>query len=262
VYQREIQGNGGIRLVSIALARPLGEHLLVGGEFRSFFGAAVETWTRRFEDGEWTDIRDEFTRAHRGHTWGGGVTVRYGDELSASVTYVMKATLDVTTTVETYLGSGIIPASQSEQKGECSLPAEIGFGVAWRPMSSLLLALDGKRMFGEDLSEGDRDGSQVSVGVEYTRSSRSDAPYLHRVPLRMGAKWSALPYELGVPRSGIDERFLSVGAGLPLRGGRSVVDVALEIGQRGDLDRHGVRETIFRQVISFSGWERWFERRK
>lgn len=254
-YHQRIEGIGGLRLVSIALGRPIGEHLLIGGEFRSFFGAIVETWTRDFEEPALLDTRDVFTRAHRGHTWGGGVTIRFTEGLSASATYVLKTTLNVETMLESVSGG---TWSEQEDRG---LPTEMGFGIAWRPMASLLIALDGTRTFWDGRSGADRDGLQLSIGAEYMRSRKPEASYLYHIPLRIGIKWRALPYEIGVPRSGINERFLSVGIGFPLRGGRGIVDVALEIGQRGHLEQHGLRETVVRQAISFSGWERWFERR-
>jgi hypothetical protein len=59
----------------------------------------------------------------------------------------------------------------------------------------------------------------------------------------------------------VHEAFLSFGFGLPFPITVGQVDLAFEIGRRGDVSRFMYEDTIFRLSGSLVGSERWFERR-
>jgi len=100
---------------------------------------------------------------------------------------------------------------------------------------------------------------RFSLGLERKRSSEEGASFWGRLPLRVGGyilQWPDL-----LPRAGasdvsggtaaVDERALTLGAGLVTKDNGGGLDVSLELGSRGNKSDLGVNERFVRLGISF-----------
>jgi hypothetical protein len=100
---------------------------------------------------------------------------------------------------------------------------------------------------------------RFSVGLERKRGTEEGMSFRGRLPLRIGGyilQWSDL-----LPRAGasdvsggtaaVDERAVTLGAGLVTKDNGGGLDVSLELGSRGDRGDLGVSERFARLGISF-----------
>ncbi len=60
----------------------------------------------------------------------------------------------------------------------------------------------------------------------------------------------------------INEFGLTFGAGFPLKGQQSMINLGVEIGQRGTINYGLIKENYIRISLGFSFYERWFLRSK
>jgi hypothetical protein len=98
---------------------------------------------------------------------------------------------------------------------------------------------------------------RLGAGIERTPSPRRLASYGDRVNYRAGVFFGQLNY-LSNDKP-VNEYGFSLGFGLPIRSGRSRIDIALLAGQRGDIALNGLSEKFFRMSISISANELWFQ---
>ncbi|HPF35536.1 MAG TPA: hypothetical protein P5571_01935 [Candidatus Krumholzibacteria bacterium] len=99
------------------------------------------------------------------------------------------------------------------------------------------------------------DAWRFGVGVERAGSDRRRGGWSN-LPLRLGASVQVLPYTMQGEE--IRRTTLSVGTGVPLRGGNGHLDVALARLWTGDAAKHGVEDAGWRLTVSLAGLERWW----
>ncbi|MCK5526184.1 MAG: hypothetical protein KAJ05_03495 [Candidatus Latescibacteria bacterium] len=258
VYDRHIQGSGGLRSISLEAGKRFGDRLLWGLSAHRIFGTIRETYLRDFGDASLEDTRDVWGRSHAGWQFTTGVVYEISKHWSIAGAYAAQATIDRTTTLETNFG-----AIQEQRTDEIELPASLAFGIAGTGAPKLLVHADVKIAFFEDLSghENARNTLDLSMGMESLPARDLTAPYYRRIPLRLGFRWRQLPNQTGPNEKGVDEVLMGCGFGLPLAEQRGMLDVSFEVGKRGILSENGAEEVFYRQTFSFSGWEKWFERK-
>jgi hypothetical protein len=97
---------------------------------------------------------------------------------------------------------------------------------------------------------------RLGAGIERTPSRRRLASYTDRMNYRAGMFYGQLNFLANGQL--VNEYGLSLGLGLPIRSGSSRIDLALQIGQRGDITVNGLSEKFFKLNMSFSANELWF----
>jgi len=100
---------------------------------------------------------------------------------------------------------------------------------------------------------------RFSVGFERKRGEPGESSLLHRIPIRVGAYYLQWPDLL--PRAGavdvsggtvaVNERAVTLGAGLVTKDQGGGLDLSLELGTRGDTSDLGISEKFARLGISF-----------
>jgi hypothetical protein len=258
VHEWHIQGSGGLRSISLEAGKRFGDRVLWGLSAHRIFGTIRETYLRDFRDASLEDTRDVWGRSHEGWQFGTGAVVQIAKHWSVAGAYTAQATIDRTTTLETNFG-----AICEQPKDVMELPASLAFGIAGTGINKLLVHADVKIAFFEDLSghESTRNSLDLSMGMEVLPARDLTAPYYRRIPLRLGFRWRQLPNQTGTDEKGVDEVLMGCGFGLPLSEQRGMLDVSFEVGKRGILSENGAEEVFYRQTVSFSGWEKWFERK-
>lgn len=96
---------------------------------------------------------------------------------------------------------------------------------------------------------------RVSAGVE-RRENWKRRGGLTNLPLRFGYTVSRWPYMIN--NETLEEKWITLGTGVPFRRNSGHMDVALSYGVIGDMDKHGIEDRVWRFSVSMVGLEKWW----
>ncbi len=132
-------------------------------------------------------------------------------------------------------------------------PMNMALGLCVKAFKKQLINLDfGTAIWDDDLASGEiSQPFSVSMGYELQGSFNPYDPYYKKIALRAGMGWQQY-YLLEA-----QDLKATIGAGFPLGRRKSQVDVAVELGRRGNLDELGFREDYLKVYISFMGAGQW-----
>ncbi|GBU06674.1 membrane protein [Bacteroidales bacterium] len=144
------------------------------------------------------------------------------------------------------------------------MPTTIGIGFTYNEMDRLTLGADFTMEAWESATfYGDtdkfRNSNKFSLGGEYIPQYKS-RKFLERVRYRFGAKHSN-SYVL-VNNSGYKEYGVSLGFGLPMNDGRSLLNTSFEFTKVSPESKQLVGEQYFKFTFSYTFNELWFFQRK
>jgi hypothetical protein len=156
-------------------------------------------------------------------------------------------------------------------KGTITLPMSFGFGLGFKKGDRLLVAgdfamQDWSSFQAFNRSQGLKNSMRVSAGIQYVPNSKAGLKqYLKRVNYRIGGHYSQTALELKSSR--LAEYGLSIGFGFPV--GRnyllqnfSMVNMGVEIGERGTTNNGLIKEQYFKATLGFTINDRWFVKPK
>lgn len=261
-YTRTIKGDGGINAGVFGLQYNLKERLFIAANANFNFGAFNEQWEYTFVDDGYRDATDEFNS----HLWGFGYDLSFLYKLNGLVSigglYRSGSRLNMETSIDLSSAKAI---DADSNRIKLDYPAAFGAGVALT-LKKWLFAADYYRQGWQDYAHdgkkvpGLESFQRVSVGAEYTDTRSRLEGYRRRISWRLGGYYSQLPFTNAAGEN-VHESFISLGCGLPFSVTAGQVDIALEVGRRGDVGRFMYEDTIFRVSGSLTGGERWFQRR-
>jgi hypothetical protein len=261
-YTRTIKGDGGLSSGALGLQYQYKSRLSIAALADFYFGTFNEQWKYDFAKSEYRDGADEFNS----HLWG------LGYDLSAflKVTKLISLGGVYRSTSKLNMETGITLANTlsidaDSNKIKIDYPAAYGLGVSFT-LKKWLLAAD---FYTQRWNQYKNDGQKVagleaftrySLGAEYVDARSPLERYSRRIAWRLGGYFSQLPFT-NAEGENVHEMFISAGIGLPFAVTVGQVDLAFEIGKRGDVERFMYEDTIFRLSASLTGGERWFQRR-
>lgn len=156
-------------------------------------------------------------------------------------------------------------------KGTVTFPMTFGFGMGFKKGDRWLVAGDFAMQNWSSFqafnsTQGLKNSMRVSLGAQYVPNSKAGLKqYFRRVNYRVGGHYSQSAIEL--KSSQIAEYGLSVGLGFPV--GRnyllqnfSMVNIGVEIGERGTTNNGLIKEQYFKTTIGFTINDRWFVKPK
>jgi hypothetical protein len=205
---------------------------------------------------------------------------QYNAKLSPSLGMTLGAVYDLPGALKTkryLLAETFIPAQnevdyikdtvayQPDQIGNLKFPMGLGGGVTLQNPGKWLAGLDVHWQKWEDFrSFGTNDSLvnslQISTGAQFRPSGSSLSSYFERINYRIGLRLNKSYLELKDRQ--INDFGLTFGAGFPFKGSLSMINLGVEIGQRGTLAEGLIKENYFRISLGFSFYERWFIRSK
>lgn len=156
-------------------------------------------------------------------------------------------------------------------KGKITFPLTFGFGLALKKGDRWLVAGDfamqnwsSYQAFGQ--SQGLKNSMRISVGTQFVPNSKAPIKqYFKRVHYRIGGRYTQTALEL--KNSRLSEYAVSFGLGFPV--GRnyllqnfSMVNMSVEIGQRGTTTNGLIKEQFIRTTLGFTINDRWFVKPK
>jgi len=257
-YTRLVRGNGGLSSGNLGMQYQISDKLYIGALSNFNFGTFNEEWKTQFDDGTYIDASDNIVS----HLWGVGFDVGvYATPLPKwgfGVVYKSKSLLHLENNLT--LGSSI---NLNPVVSELDYPDALGLGTSYK-VSKVLLAVDYYIQFWKKYNEV-RERNYINFwrlggGLEYLDTNDPLAKYHRRVAYRFGVYYAQLPFNdyLGNP---VNEKFISVGMGLPFHKYFGRVDFAVEAGLRGNATEQSYEDTVIRFSGSITGSELWFQRR-
>jgi long-subunit fatty acid transport protein len=157
-------------------------------------------------------------------------------------------------------------------KGTITFPLSFGFGLGFQKGDKWLVAADFAvqnwstyQAFNQSASL--KNSMRISLGAQYIPNSKAsgEGNYPKRMHYRMGIRYAQTALEL--KNTQLTEYGVSAGIGFPV--GRnyllqnfSMVNIGLEIGQRGTVTNGLIKEQFFKATIGFTINDRWFVKPK
>ena len=259
-YSRTVEGSGGLNSMQLGANFTLNSWLRLGGSMHFNFGSYDEMWDTEIFIDEYRETEDKLTSNLNGIGFELGSLFLLTKDLKIGVVYNTSSKLDGEYKVESNNSYVSEPTSLS-----IKYPQSLGIGFSYT-RSRMLVALDYYSQFWSQYElNGNKDESynnlwRLGGGLEYTGSKKINASYGNRMSWRVGAYYSQLPYtDNGM--TDITEKFITAGISLPFVKNIGRVDLALEVGQRGNLSDNLYKETIVRFRSTITGSERWFTNR-
>ena len=157
-------------------------------------------------------------------------------------------------------------------KGTLTFPLSFGFGLGFQKGDRWLVAADfavqnWSTYKAFDQSAGLKNSMRISLGTQYVPNSKASGQgnYIKRMHYRIGVRYAQTAIEL--KNTQLTEQAVSAGIGFPV--GRnyllqsfSMVNIGLEVGQRGTVSNDLIKEQFFKVTLGFTLNDRWFVKPK
>ena len=276
---RQYQANGGLNQVYLGLGYNVLKNLSVGANVNYNFG--------RLETDNILYIADaQFATQELNESQLSGVTfnlgVMYNTKINEKVnlysafSYIPKSDLNSDEARRLlsiiYVGEGVptvvdsLNFSYTDRK--IKLPSKTTFSLGIGENKKWLLggevALTGSNEFSSSLTNATNasyeDAIRYSVGGYYIPKYNSFNSYFERITYRGGFRYENTG--LVIKNTAINDYAITAGAGLPINGSFSNVNVGLELGRRGTTTGNLIQENYFNLMISMSFSDLWFVQRK
>ncbi len=253
----KIDGSGGINFLRVSLARRMAPALLLGADWEVIAGSYRETWLRTFSDSGLVEARDTLEVKYPKKA-----RFRFGAQLMKD-DWTLGAAFETSQSLPLEQRRSTTGVSQSFT-GRLTIPTGFTVGLS-APLRERLRAVAQYRRanWGRSSLQSNlvdfRALQRFSFGLERTHGPSEGVPFWRKIPLRVGGyllQWPDL-----LPRAGatdlsggsakVDEKAITLGAGLVTKDQGGGLDLSLELGTRGDKNALGVSEKFARIGISF-----------
>ena len=252
-----VDGDGGINFLRVSLARRMAPVLRIGVDWEVIAGSFRETWERTFSDSGLVMARDtlEVKYPKKGRLRFGAQLVRGGWTLGG--VFETSQNLPVEQRRSTPGAVDFLPGLRMKYPSGFAIGASAPVRERLRAVAQYRRANWRHSSLESDLVDF-RPMQRFSFGVERLPAAHG-ASFLERMPVRLGAyvlQWpDLLPRAGAVDISGgtvaVNERAITLGAGLVTKDQGGGLDLSLELGTRGDKSDLGVSERFLRLGISF-----------
>ncbi|MDR7369445.1 hypothetical protein [Flavobacterium aquidurense] len=156
------------------------------------------------------------------------------------------------------------PATDNKLKLPNKLSIGVGVGEARKWLVGTTLAFQGNGQYANYYNSSDEvryeKYSKYAVGGYYIPNYTSFSSYFSRITYRAGLKYEKIG--LVINNESINDVGMTLGAGFPITGSFSNVNLGLEFGKRGTTTAGLVQENYFNFSLSFSFNDRWFVKSK
>jgi len=155
-------------------------------------------------------------------------------------------------------------------KGTIAIPLSFGFGIGIKKGDRIMIAADfaiqnwsAYSAFGQ--TQALRNTMRTSLGFQFIPDPKPNATYFKRTHYRIGVRYMQTALEL--KSTPLNEYAGSIGFGFPV--GRSyilqsfsMVNIGVEVGQRGTLTNGLIKENFIKASVAFTINDRWFQKPK
>jgi len=266
-YIFNIDKYGGAYQFAVGVGRSFHRILSIGAAYERLIGSSREYWSYDYSLEDFSDVKTLLKTRYSGNSYrvGAGLSLKW-----LNIGLFFNPSRKVTYDNQLYLETGLTysEASPSLEIGKKNLlyPAEYGLGVALTPDSSLTYGAEviysptSKITVENSGSDLFTDRYRFSLGMEYARPRKLGSSFLSRTAWRAG--YYQQTWETLVLGDKVEEKFITLGLGLPLSYIASSLNITLEYGRRSLHNHAYPRESILRFSFSIKGGEKWRRRRK
>ena len=257
-----IKVDGTLSEIQVVMSLAVAENLSFGGFVYYILGKINDQTQITYNDRAYNDIivENEYHFYGKGPSF--GISAFYGMTPRLSI----GARLKFPTKMEVYSKQTSISVEQTnEEYQDVTFPANWTVGITFQPFERWVLGGDidvinwqDGYLFNDLPISGMNNNARIGVGIERVPSKRRLAAYADKMNYRAGAFYSQLNYLSN--GKAVDEYGISLGFGFPITQGSSRLDIALQLGKRGDIEINGLSEMFFRFNFSISANELWFVR--
>lgn len=259
-YTEKFVGDGGLRQMSFSLAGRIQKQWTVGVSAQYMLGSIQRNWQILWDSGEFSNTSDARTDHLGGLRWVAGGIYEYQRYHFGA--YIALST-DMTKKV---LQTDALGDTTLQSYGRSASPFEVGIGGTYDLDRRYLLGMDivysgwnGVKAFASN--QDNRNTLRIALGAERRPSVSISSPYFDKWYYRGGFYFQNM-YASGASNRFSNEYFVTAGFGMPFNKDKNVLDITLELGQRGSVSANSVRDRILRINFSVSGGERWFQNRQ
>lgn len=246
-YTEQRTNDGGVSSVNLTAARRLGR-FTVGAEYSIITGRLQQRFRRDFESDVAGDAGTIGSAGGAGDWAYSGSRLRFG--LTAAITDRVHLGGDVSIENTLTAQRDSIDGVALTRKFDMPVGFEAGASAQVSPRLLVTVAGGWQGWDGSEVGFADYQASDVTwvgVGAELTGTRLLGAD----VPLRFGVRRTDLPFHApGTDQ--LSERAATFGLGVRVAEDRARIDVAFELGSRGDVAASGVEETFRRVSLSLS----------
>ena len=271
-------GEGGINQFFIGNAVQLNKNISLGFNFSYLFGSLERIRTLSF-----VDRHDFYNSKYSDKTIIGDIKFDWGLQYTANFKHDLELTVGAIFSSNTKLSAehevlqenivySVDPGiytdtvlNYTDNNGHILLPGKIGAGFTIKKGDKLMIGADyysqdwsDARFFGK--SDSLKNTNTLRGGIEFVPNSRDLRNYLNSIHYRIGGHYSDSYLQLNGEQ--LTDFGISFGLGLPLRGSRSIFNIAFEFGQRGTLDNNLIKEKYGILSFSLTLYDFWFKKQK
>ncbi len=250
---------GGLSSFPILAAVDASRYLQFGGYFSFERGQYEQRWDVLFADPTKNPATSRQEWQMRGRGYGFGIVTRPPGGVSLGVAYDGGVDYDADI-VETFTN----PISDNTVTEVIKLPERWTFQGAWRfhRMFSIYGSYSARDFTTFEGTSFPQDRlykeETAGAGIEFHRGVKIGRT---RIPLRMGATWTGLPYDYPAGER-VTGLLFELGLGLKLKSGKGKIDIAFQGGTTGDISTNGIEDRVFRVYVGLTGAEVWRRHRQ
>ena len=267
----QLEGKGGVNKVFFGLGYKITPKWNIGADLQYNFGK-ITTTTIEAVSGVQNATRETNTSELSGVNF--NIGTMYQTKITkklniyTSLNYTFGSTLNSVSTRVTEVDGDPDAVTEDPVDTELKLPNKLTFGAgigqARKWLVGTTLAFQGTGQLANDYNSSPNvryeKYTKYAVGGYYIPNYSSFASYFSRITYRAGLKYEKLG--LIVNNESINDVGMSLGAGFPITGTFSNVNVGVEFGKRGTTSAGLVQENYMNFSVSFSFNDRWFVKSK
>ncbi|MCX6641561.1 MAG: hypothetical protein NTW14_13935 [bacterium] len=260
-YYQSYIGKGGLSRVALDVAWEFSSWGSIGAGPSAYWGKVEELRGSYFVPTNYTDVEYLNKKRWLAFSWNLGLSLHPNESLYIGTTFNPEIPIRLN---ETF--SYTEDDSTTTTKQDYRLAAEYGLGATyllspkWLSVGQLIYSPWGAVKELPPNSDGYQDAVDLSAGFEYRPGAWDADNFLARLQYRFGLHWQS-DYTTA-QSSSVNGYFGTIGLGIPMNQGRDRLDIAVEIGQHGDLATNGGQELLIKTRIGLNIGESWFVRAK
>jgi hypothetical protein len=264
------QGNGGLSEAVLGFSYAPVQNLNLGLKTGYYFGEIQENLLINQNSTDYYDIEIDKSIFMKGFNYTFSMTYEGLSQLlkipTANIAFLISPATTITgrqENIQKFISSSSTVSLDTLEmfSGDVKIPTTIGLGFCMAFNKHLSFGVDyitqkwsDYEIFGNKSNQM-QNSSKISIGAEYIPDKDYNSNFFQRMDLRFGLYYSTLGFK--VNDKSINEYGVSFGFGLPISP-ISVLNAALQYGQRGMKDNGLILDKFFKVNFSLSISELWF----
>ncbi|PKP34534.1 MAG: hypothetical protein CVU00_06480 [Bacteroidetes bacterium HGW-Bacteroidetes-17] len=267
IFEITYSGSGGINKFYIGNSFRLSNHLVVGVNVSSFFGNVTLLETSALGD-DGLDYSFENIKYMNGLNFDFGMQYSFKlkeDRFTVGAIYAYRKELNTASDINISYQDTDLTLEDSEDVDPFEVPQKIGIGFAYNQKGKWEIAFDYEKrnwsiMDFANPFLNNRNSERFSMGIEIFPKMNAKSKGFGNLSYRFGANYNKSYLLIGsIP---INSFALTAGFGIPVKKNLSILNLSLEHGQNGTIQKGLIKEKYWQINLSVSLQDSWFRKKK